>query len=121
MNNFDAVNPVSAEDIIADEEELIENDGKYWAGRVTDVLEQTDQEVEPVEALETLAILDAEHSITDHYDPDEMDLFLDEFQEAVEDTEEKEDILEDHIKEAKKDDATPAKKDDSDDKTPKEE
>lgn len=86
------------------EEEIIEDDAKYWAGRTVDIIEQTGEEVDTVEAMETLAILDAEHSITDNYDPDEMDLFLDEFEEAVEDTEEKQDILEDHIKEAKKGD-----------------
>ena len=86
------------------EEEIVEQDAKYWSGRVVDIIEQTGEEVDTPAAIETLAVLDAEHSITDQYDPDEMDLFLDEFEEAVEDHEKKEDILDEHLKDAKKGD-----------------
>lgn len=92
------------EDIEQAEEEVIENEAEYWAGRVTDVMKQNDKEVDTVEALETLAVMDAEHNITDHYDPDEVDLFLDEFEEAIEEREEVQEVVDEHIKDAKKGD-----------------
>ena len=97
------IEEVQQENISPLDEEIIEDNAEYWAGRVSDVLAQTEEEVTTEAALETLAVLDADANITDHYDADEFDLFLDEFEEAIEDQEEKDEVFEDHVKNAKKD------------------
>ena len=63
--------------------EQAENEAEYWAGRVQSNLKERDQEVTTKDALETLAVLDAEHKITDRMDGEDMDAFLDEFEASV--------------------------------------
>lgn len=64
-------------------EEQIESEAAYWAGRVVNNIKERDEEVSEKEALETLAILDADNNITERMDGDDLDTFLDEFEEAL--------------------------------------
>lgn len=68
--------------------EQIENEANYWAGKVVDNIKEREEDVSEKEALETLAVLDADHNITDRMDGDDLDNFLDEFEGAVVEQEE---------------------------------
>ncbi|KKN42648.1 hypothetical protein LCGC14_0711000 [marine sediment metagenome] len=70
-------------DAVSDDKKYIENEANYWAGKVVDNIKEREEDVSDKEALETLAVLDADHSITDRMDSDDLDSFLDEFEGAV--------------------------------------
>ena len=78
--------------------EQAENEGEYWAGRVQSNLKEREQEVTKKGALETLAVLDAEHSITDRMDGEDMDAFLDEFEASVGKADENAEAIQKRIK-----------------------
>ncbi len=63
--------------------EHIESEANYWAGKVVESIKERKKDVSEKEALNTLAILDADHNITDRMDSDDLDTFLDEFEGAV--------------------------------------
>ena len=87
-------------DLVAEttEEEVIEDNAKYWGSRVRKLLLQLEEEVTPASALKTLSTLDAEYSITDRYDVDEYDMFLDEFEGAIKSPDKKKKVLDEHTK-----------------------
>jgi len=78
----------------------IENEANYWAGKVVDNIKEREEEVSEKEALETLAVLDADHNITDRMDSDDLDTFLDEFEGAVVEQEENATAIQDRADEA---------------------
>lgn len=80
------------------EDEVIEDNAKYWGNRVRKLLLQTEEEMTPANALKTLSVLDAEYSITDRYDTDEYDMFLDEFEGAIKSPDKKKKVLDEHTK-----------------------
>jgi len=83
-------------------EEAVEDNAKYWGNRVRKLLLQTEEEITPGNALKTLSVLDAEYSITDKYDTDEYDMFLDEFEGAIKSPDKKKKVLDEHTKGGKK-------------------
>jgi len=87
------------------EDEVIEDNAKYWSNRVRKLLLQTEEEITPASALKTLSTLDAEYSITDRYDVDEYDMFLDEFEGAIKSPDKKKKVLDEHTKGGKEDDS----------------
>lgn len=84
---------------------VIEDNAKYWGNRVRKLLLQNEEEVTPGVALKTLSVLDAEYSITDKYDTDEYDMFLDEFEGAIKSPDKKKKVLDEHTKGGKKPDS----------------
>ncbi len=63
--------------------EHIKSEAEYWAGKVVENIKKREEDVSEKGALETLAILDADHNITDRMDSDDLDTFLDDFEKAV--------------------------------------
>ena len=78
----------------------IESEANYWAGKVVDNIKNREKEVSEKEALHTLAILDADHNITDRMDSDDLDTFLDEFSGAVVEREENADAIQERANKA---------------------
>lgn len=87
------------------EEEVIEDNARYWGNRVRKLLLQAEKEITSKVALNTLSILDAEYSITDRYDTDEYDAFLDEFEGAIKSPDKKKKVLSEHTKGGKETDS----------------
>ena len=92
----------------------IENEANYWAGRVVKNIKEREEEVNEKEALKILAILDADNSITERMDSDDLDNFLDEFEEAIATQDENADAIQDRIKKADTTPVTDEGDDDSD-------
>lgn len=88
---------------VQSDEKHIESEANYWAGKVVDNIKEREEEVSDKEALETLAVLDADHNITDRMDSDDLDTFLDEFEEAVVEQEENATAIQDRADDASDD------------------
>ena len=86
-------------DEVADAKE-IESRANYWAGRVVKNIKEREEEVSEKEALKILAILDADNDITEQMDSDDLDAFLDEFEDAIATQDKKADAIQDRIKDA---------------------
>ena len=85
---------------VSEDKQRLENEASYWAGKVVENIKKREKEVSDKEALETLAILDADHKITDRMDGDDLDTFLDEFESAVKEQEENATEIQDRADEA---------------------
>lgn len=73
----------------------IKDDAGALATKVIDILKKTDKKVNQKNALEVLAMLDAEHGLTNDFSKEELDWFLDNFEDAIEDKLDKDEEVKD--------------------------